>query len=110
MVRHRPPGVVGRRGFGVPHVTCVPGEVSLFEDLDECVALHDRAARCVDQPSALFHTKERVAVEEALRLRRQGSFDDDDVAVRQHVVEARVPEAADLFFYVRETAALVVVH
>ncbi len=64
-------------GLGVPNVAGVPGEMALFQGLDEGIAVDYRAARGIDQPGALPHAEEHVTIEEALGFVREGCFDDD---------------------------------
>src|SRR5215218_8783612 len=96
VVRHRPPRVVFRRGLGVPYVAGVPGQLALFERLDEGIPVDDRPARRVDHPGAPFHVEQPLAVEQPPRRRRQGSVDADNVAQRNELVDVRVADAQDV--------------
>ena len=58
--------------------SAAPGELPRLERLDEGVLVDERAARGVDEPRAVPHPRDRVAVDQAARLVRQRRVERDD--------------------------------
>jgi hypothetical protein len=84
---HGPERVVGRHRLAALHVERRAGEMPGAHRIDQ-VGLDDvAAARDVDQVAAARHCRERLRIEQALRLHRQRQRADHDVARAEHRFE-----------------------
>src|SRR5919202_751050 len=110
VVGQRPPRMIGRRGLDVPRVAGVPGQVAGFQRLDEGVAIDDRPAGRVDQPGALLHVEQPLAVEQTVRIRRQWNVDGDDVGPLDEIVEICPANAEDVLVDAADGRKVIVEH
>src|SRR5438132_1440912 len=83
-----PERVTRRQGLGVRDVEARAPEPSLLECDEEVVAVHDRAARDVDEGRARTHAAEQVTGEEVVGRLGERERDDDDVREAEQLVQA----------------------
>src|SRR5881409_663490 len=83
-----PERVTRRQWLGVRDVEARAPEPSLLECDEEVVAVHDRAARDVDEGRARTHAAEQVTGEEVVGRLGERERDDDDVREAEQLVQA----------------------
>ena len=101
--------VVLGRGLGEPHIAAVAAEVARVERGGNILLDDDGAAGGVDEPRALLHLGDELLVEQALGRLVQRAVDGDDVALRDHLLEALDAAAPDLLLDLGRQALVVVV-
>jgi hypothetical protein len=77
--------------LGAEHIQRGARQVAAVQQRQQVVVHQVRAARHVDDIAARLQARQRVAVEDVLRVRRQRQQVDQHAAGRQEVVEALPP-------------------
>ena len=86
-VGHGPQGVIGRQRLLLEDVERGARDLARRERRHQVVELRRHAAADVDEVAGALHAREPPAVHEALRLRRVGHGEDDEVGQRQQRVQ-----------------------
>jgi hypothetical protein len=71
--------MVSRSGLRIPDIAGVAGQLPGLERPHDSVAIHDRAARSIDNVGAPLHRPEQLIVEEMIGLGHQRAVDRKDV-------------------------------